>query len=188
MPEVSREGDEVARPAHADRRRADGVLEHQVPADDPGDQLAERGVAVGVRAAGDRDHARELRVAEPGEARRRSPAKMNESGTAGPAYSAAASPVSTKMPAPMIAPMPSMVRLRGAERARSATVSPVASASACRAAMVLRRPESGPASRKSADATAGRSSPRVRSSDASVARIETDCGQGKAATRRTYTL
>ena len=33
-----------------------------------------------------------------------------ESTIAGPAYCAAALPVSTKMPAPMIAPMPSIVR------------------------------------------------------------------------------
>src|SRR5690349_24334408 len=56
-------------------------------------------------------------------------AVMNESGTAGPACRAAASPVSTKMPAPMIAPMPSIVRF-SAPRLRLSDRSLVASASA----------------------------------------------------------
>ena len=45
------------------------------------------------------------------------PANVNDSTTAGPAFSAATVPVSTKIPVPMIAPMPSMVRL-SAPRAR----------------------------------------------------------------------
>ena len=59
---------EVAAPADGDGHRADGVLEDQVPADHPGEDLAERGVGVGVGAARDRDHRGELRVAERGEA------------------------------------------------------------------------------------------------------------------------
>ena len=58
---------EVLAPRDRDRRRADGVLEHEVPADDPGHQLAHRRVRIGVGAAGDRDHRRELGVAEAGE-------------------------------------------------------------------------------------------------------------------------
>ena len=58
---------EVVRPAVRDGRRAHGVLEHQVPADDPGEQLAQRGVGVGVGRAGHRDHRGELRVAQRGE-------------------------------------------------------------------------------------------------------------------------
>ena len=46
---------------------ADRVLEDQVPADDPGHELAEGRVGVRVGAAGDRDHGRELGVAEPGQ-------------------------------------------------------------------------------------------------------------------------
>src|SRR3990170_232161 len=61
---------------------------------------------------------------------------MNESVTAGPACSAAAMPVSTKIPAPMMAPMPSMVRLT-APSARLSEPSPVASASARSSAMDL---------------------------------------------------
>jgi hypothetical protein len=47
----------IARHRHA-------VLEDQVPADDPRDELAERGVGVRVRAAGDRDRRRKLGVRE----------------------------------------------------------------------------------------------------------------------------
>ena len=117
---VVEEGDHVARPADADRGRRDQVLEDEIPPDDPGDELAHRRVRVGVRAPRDGDHRRHLRVAE---ARRRStrcPPTMNESATAGPALAAAARPVSTKMPVPMIAPMPSMTR----SRAVSARFSP----------------------------------------------------------------
>ena len=46
---------------------ADRVLQHEVPADDPGEQLPHRRVGVGVGAAGDRDHRGELGVAEAGE-------------------------------------------------------------------------------------------------------------------------
>ena len=59
---------EVAAPADRHGHRADRVLEDQVPADDPGDDLAERRVGVGVGAARDRDHRRELGVAQRGEA------------------------------------------------------------------------------------------------------------------------
>src|ERR1700757_525959 len=47
---------------------------------------------------------------------------------AGPAYKDAAEPVRTKMPAPMIAPMPSVIRLTG-PRARFRLCSPVSPAS-----------------------------------------------------------
>ena len=68
--EVVQETREVAAPADRDRRRAERVLEDQVPADDPGEELAERRVAVGVGRAGNRHGRRELRVAEAGERRR----------------------------------------------------------------------------------------------------------------------
>ena len=45
------------------------------------------------------------------------PAITNDSTTADPAFTAATVPVSTKIPVPMIAPIPSMVRL-SAPRAR----------------------------------------------------------------------
>src|SRR5256885_12443751 len=64
------------------------------------------------------------------------PTRIIESGTAGPAYSAATCPVITKIPAPMTAPMPSVTRLRGPS-ARTSACSPVASASARSTAMGL---------------------------------------------------
>src|SRR5437660_4625691 len=57
------------------------------------------------------------------------PASTIESTIAGPACCAAASPVSTKMPVPMMAPMPSVTRLRGPST-RLSECSPVAAASA----------------------------------------------------------
>src|SRR5438270_1407083 len=57
------------------------------------------------------------------------PTSAIEIGTAGPACSAAAWPVSTKMPAPMMAPMPSVIRFRGPS-ARLSWCSPAESASA----------------------------------------------------------
>ena len=59
----------VPAPADGDRRDRDAVLEDQVPADDPGDELAERRVAVGVGRAGDRDRRGQLGVGQ--RARRR---------------------------------------------------------------------------------------------------------------------
>ena len=47
---------------------------------------------------------------------------MNESRIAGPANCAAAWPVITKIPAPMIAPMPSVRRLMRAQRAPQAVL------------------------------------------------------------------
>ena len=61
------QADGVTRPADRHGRDRKQVLEHQVPADEPGDALAERGIGVGVGAAGHRDHRGELRVAQAGE-------------------------------------------------------------------------------------------------------------------------
>ena len=58
---------EVAAPADGHGRDGDAVLEDQVPADDPGDELAHRRVGVRVRAARDRDRGGHLRVGEGGE-------------------------------------------------------------------------------------------------------------------------
>ena len=57
----------VLAPADRDRRDGDAVLEDQVPADDPGDEVAHSRVGVGVGAAGDRDARRQLGVTERGE-------------------------------------------------------------------------------------------------------------------------
>ncbi len=63
-PEVIEQAHEIARPAHPDGGGSHGVFEHQVPADDPGDELAHGGVGVGVRAPGHRHGAGHLGVAE----------------------------------------------------------------------------------------------------------------------------
>ena len=55
---------EVVAPGDRDGHVADGVLEDQIPPDDPRDELSERRVRVGVRAARLRDHRGQLRVAE----------------------------------------------------------------------------------------------------------------------------
>ncbi len=51
--------------AHAHIRA--GILQDQIPADDPGDELTHRSVGVGVSRAGNGNHRRQFRVAEPGE-------------------------------------------------------------------------------------------------------------------------
>ena len=57
---------EVLAPSDGDGSRADCVLKHQVPANDPRNQLAHGCVGIGVRAAGHWDHRSKLRVAESG--------------------------------------------------------------------------------------------------------------------------
>ena len=54
-------------PGDGDRRRRDGIFEDQIPADDPGDQLAHGGVGISVGAARDGNHRGELRVTKTGE-------------------------------------------------------------------------------------------------------------------------
>ena len=67
MPNQSRRSTTWAAKPYAHAHVGAGVLEDEVPADDPGDELAEGGVGVGVGGAGDGDHAGELGVAEAGE-------------------------------------------------------------------------------------------------------------------------
>src|SRR5262249_54525818 len=51
------------------------------------------------------------------------PPRTNDTMIAGPALAAAAWPVSTKMPAPMMAPIPSVTRLMAGRQRRSGTLS-----------------------------------------------------------------
>ncbi len=55
---------EVSAPADGHGHGADRVFENQIPADHPGDDFAEGGVGVGVGAARDGNHRRELGVAQ----------------------------------------------------------------------------------------------------------------------------
>jgi hypothetical protein len=60
--------DDMRGEANGDAHVGEGVLEDEVPADDPGDELAEGGVGVGVGRAGDGDHAGELGITQASEA------------------------------------------------------------------------------------------------------------------------
>ena len=61
-------GRHVCGEANADGHVADRIFQDQVPSDDPGDQLAHGRVGVGVSAAGNGNHGRQLGIAQPGEA------------------------------------------------------------------------------------------------------------------------
>ena len=100
------------------------------------DELAERRVAVRVRAAGDRNHRRELGVAESGEQAAESGEDEREHDR-GPGVLRRGGAVRTKMPAPMIAPMPSIVRFSAPSARLSVTSCPSAAASACRTVMLF---------------------------------------------------
>src|SRR5258705_10098398 len=92
------ERDNIARPADGDGGGAHGVFEDEVPTDDPGEDLAQGRIGIGVGAAGDRQKRGEFGVAQADE---------------GASDTAAAVPVRTKIPAPMMQPIPSAVMLNG---------------------------------------------------------------------------
>src|SRR5262252_4274893 len=56
--------DDVLGKADADGHIADGVLEDEIPADNPGDEFAHGGIGVSVSAAGDGNHGGELGVTD----------------------------------------------------------------------------------------------------------------------------
>ncbi len=62
--QIVEEVDEVGRPADRDEAGRDHILEDEVPADDPGGELAHRSVAVRVCRPGDGDHGGQLCVAK----------------------------------------------------------------------------------------------------------------------------
>ena len=66
--EVIKHADHVAGPADRHGRSRHGIFQHQRPADDPGENLAEGGIAVGVGAARHRHHRGQFGIAEGGEA------------------------------------------------------------------------------------------------------------------------
>ena len=70
--------------ADSDDDIADGVFENQIPADDPGEDFAQRGVGIGVGAAGDGDHGGKLGVTKTGKAAgQRDEKKRNRDGGSG---------------------------------------------------------------------------------------------------------
>ena len=54
----------IARPAHSDGHIPDRVFKDQIPANDPGDDLPQSSVRVGVGGTGDRNHRCQFRVTE----------------------------------------------------------------------------------------------------------------------------
>ena len=56
----------VARPADRHGRSADRIFEHQIPADDPARQFAQRRIGIDIGTPCRGDHARKLAVAQPG--------------------------------------------------------------------------------------------------------------------------
>ena len=67
MCKVLQKGNDITRPADRDGRGGKQIFENQIPADDPGDEFAERRVAVSVGRAGKRNHRGKFRVTKPGE-------------------------------------------------------------------------------------------------------------------------
>ena len=54
----------ITRPAHRDRAHHQRIFEDQAPADDPGEQLAEHDIGIGIGAARGRDHGRHLGIGQ----------------------------------------------------------------------------------------------------------------------------
>ena len=65
--EVAEQADHIARPADRDDRRGEPVFEQQQRAHDPGGELADGRIAIGVGGAGDRQRRGQLGVAQAGE-------------------------------------------------------------------------------------------------------------------------
>ena len=64
--DVAEQADHIARPADRDDRRGKAIFEQQQRAHDPGGELADRRVAVGVGRAGNRQGRGQLGIAEAG--------------------------------------------------------------------------------------------------------------------------
>ncbi|VVB47148.1 hypothetical protein RHAL1_02661 [Beijerinckiaceae bacterium RH AL1] len=62
--DVLEQAERVLAPADGDGRGAHRIFEDEIPADDPGEDLAERRGGIGVGGAGDRQHRGELGIAE----------------------------------------------------------------------------------------------------------------------------
>ncbi len=62
--EILCKADDIAGPADRHRNGADRIFQDKVPSDDPGHDLAERGVGIGVGAAADRHGRRHFRIAQ----------------------------------------------------------------------------------------------------------------------------
>src|SRR5579864_1625267 len=63
---IAEQADEISAPSGSDRSSAESVLQHQVPADDPGNDLAQGGVTIGICRAGHRNHGSKFGVTQSG--------------------------------------------------------------------------------------------------------------------------
>src|SRR5450756_535211 len=66
-PEVLKEANEISAPAGGHGGRPERVFQKEVPANDPGEDFAEGGVAVGVSRTGDGNQRSEFGITESGE-------------------------------------------------------------------------------------------------------------------------
>ena len=64
---ILHKAEDITAPSGGDGSRTEGILQDQIPADDPGENLAECGIAVGISRTGDGNQGCEFRVAESGE-------------------------------------------------------------------------------------------------------------------------
>ena len=92
MSKIAQEVLEVVRPAVGDGRGADGVLEDEVPADDPGEELAEGGVARRCRPSRRPGPSRRTRRSRARRRCRRSRRRRTRASAPGPVRSCAATP------------------------------------------------------------------------------------------------
>ena len=118
----------VARPRRGGRRDADPVFEDQIPADDPGDELAQRRIRVGIRAARDRHHRREFRITQRDEDAGQPGQRERRQHAAGPAAFTPA-PIVVKMP-PSIVPRPTPIE-PGTPSTRRSGTPPAARSRSC---------------------------------------------------------
>ena len=61
---ILQEAEHIATPAGSNRRGTEGVLQDQIPSDNPGEDLSQGGVSVGIRGAANRNQGGELCIAE----------------------------------------------------------------------------------------------------------------------------
>lgn len=67
---IREQANQITRPADGHGNRTDRIFQNEIPADDPCNKLADRGVGVGIGTAGDRHGRRHLRIAKSGEGTR----------------------------------------------------------------------------------------------------------------------
>ena len=64
MPKLSQQADKIAGPANRNGGGAHGVFQNEIPADDPGEDLTDRGISIYIGASGCRYHRRQFGIAQ----------------------------------------------------------------------------------------------------------------------------